>query len=86
MPHASPSGSLSGLGESSKNTMGDKTDFLRSRRYWDQEASSFDDAPDHGLRDPVVRLAWQGRLEEWLPPSPASVLNLGCGIGSRSAF
>jgi hypothetical protein len=27
-------------------------------KYWDEQAAAFDDAPDHGLRDPVTRSAW----------------------------
>jgi hypothetical protein len=26
--------------------------------FWDEQAAGFDDEPDHGLRDPVVRAAW----------------------------
>ncbi|MFE1437570.1 class I SAM-dependent methyltransferase [Streptomyces sp. NPDC058739] len=51
---------------------------------WDAEAAAFDDEPDHGLRDPDVRLAWARRLREWLPPAPADLLDLGCGTGSLS--
>ncbi|MDL5200660.1 class I SAM-dependent methyltransferase [Streptomyces sp. ALI-76-A] len=51
---------------------------------WDAQAPSFDDAPDHGLRDPQVRLAWAGRLRGWLPGAAADVLDLGCGTGSLS--
>ncbi|WP_049580618.1 class I SAM-dependent methyltransferase, partial [Streptomyces sp. SBT349] len=36
--------------------------------YWDAAASSFDEEPDHGLRDPAVRAAWARRLGEWVPP------------------
>ncbi|WP_405148572.1 class I SAM-dependent methyltransferase [Sphaerisporangium sp. NBC_01403] len=50
--------------------------------FWDAAASSFDDEADHGLRDPEVRAAWAERLRSWLPPSPADVLDLGCGTGS----
>jgi hypothetical protein len=25
---------------------------IENRRYWDQQAASFDDYPDHGLREP----------------------------------
>ncbi|MFG2942771.1 class I SAM-dependent methyltransferase [Streptomyces sp. NPDC048282] len=49
---------------------------------WDAEAVGFDKEPDHGLRDPEVRLAWAGRLRAWLPERPADVLDLGCGTGS----
>lgn len=50
--------------------------------YWEQAAASFDDEPDHGLRDPAVRSAWAARLRSWLPSAPATVLDLGCGTGS----
>jgi SAM-dependent methyltransferase len=51
---------------------------------WDARAAVFDDEPDHGLRDPVVREAWAARLRDWLPRRPADVLDLGCGTGSLS--
>ncbi|MEV6944186.1 class I SAM-dependent methyltransferase [Streptomyces sp. NPDC051172] len=51
---------------------------------WDAEAASFDDEPDHGLRDPRVRDAWAERLRSWLPERPSDVLDLGCGTGSLS--
>jgi ubiquinone/menaquinone biosynthesis C-methylase UbiE len=51
---------------------------------WDAVAAGFDDAPDHGLRDPGVRAAWARRLEGWLPSPPADVLDLGCGTGSMA--
>ncbi|WP_433855649.1 class I SAM-dependent methyltransferase [Streptomyces kronopolitis] len=50
--------------------------------YWEVAAASFDDEPDHGLRDPAVRAAWAARLCSWLPSGPAAVLDLGCGTGS----
>ncbi|MER5633982.1 trifunctional class I SAM-dependent methyltransferase/NUDIX hydrolase/VOC family protein [Streptomyces nitrosporeus] len=49
---------------------------------WDDAAGSFDDEPDHGLLDPVVRDAWARRMETWLPSSRSEVLDLGCGTGS----
>jgi SAM-dependent methyltransferase len=51
---------------------------------WDAQAASFDDEPDHGLRDPEVRRAWAGRLVSWLPARASDVLDLGCGTGSLS--
>ncbi|MFF1356965.1 class I SAM-dependent methyltransferase [Streptomyces sp. NPDC058297] len=51
---------------------------------WDSEAASFDDEPDHGLRDPAVRGAWAARLRDWLPDHPCDLLDLGCGTGSMS--
>ena len=54
--------------------------------YWDAEAATFDDEPDHGLRDPEVREAWRRLLREHLPPPPARVADLGCGTGSLSVL
>ncbi|MFC8126652.1 trifunctional class I SAM-dependent methyltransferase/NUDIX hydrolase/VOC family protein [Streptomyces sp. NPDC057302] len=51
---------------------------------WDIEAATFDDEPDHGLRDEVVRDAWARRLRDWLPRTAGDVLDLGCGTGSLS--
>ncbi|MFE0133152.1 methyltransferase domain-containing protein [Streptomyces sp. NPDC059037] len=51
---------------------------------WDAQAATFDDEPDHGLRDTVVREAWAGRLRDWLPETAGDVLDLGCGTGSLS--
>ncbi|GAB1817121.1 class I SAM-dependent methyltransferase [Herbidospora sp. RD11066] len=51
---------------------------------WDDEAGTFDDAPDHGLRDPHVRAAWAGRLASWLPETSSDVFDAGCGTGSLS--
>jgi len=51
---------------------------------WDVESATFDEEPDHGLRDPRVREAWAERLRDWLPRAPSDVLDLGCGTGSLS--
>ncbi|WP_328870306.1 class I SAM-dependent methyltransferase [Streptomyces sp. NBC_00287] len=59
-------------------------DATAPRTDWDAAAASFDDEPDHGLRDPDVRRAWSGRLRDWLPGRPSDVLDLGCGTGSLS--
>ena len=54
--------------------------------YWDSQAPTFDDQPDHGLRDEVVRDAWRRLLLSRLPPPPAAVADLGCGTGSLSVL
>jgi ubiquinone/menaquinone biosynthesis C-methylase UbiE len=54
--------------------------------YWDDAADSFDDEPDHGLRDPQVRAAWLALLQRVLPPAPARIADLGCGTGSLSVL
>jgi SAM-dependent methyltransferase len=51
---------------------------------WNAQAAAFDEEPDHGLRDPDVRAAWDERLRSWLPPRAGDVLDLGCGTGSLS--
>lgn len=58
------------------------TEAMRSQLYWDSAAATFDNEPDHGLRDPVVRQAWRDLLLPWLPPAPAPLLDMGCGTGS----
>lgn len=51
---------------------------------WNARAGSFDDEPDHGLRDPAVREAWWKLLGPVLPPAPAHVADIACGTGSLS--
>ncbi len=54
--------------------------------YWDSQAATFDEQPDHGLRDPHVRAAWEQLLLPRLPPVPAMIADLGCGTGSLSVL
>ncbi len=61
-----------------------RSDFEQTRQYWDNEAATFDNEPDHGLRDPIVREAWTNLLTKSLLTPPASVLDIGCGTGSLS--
>ena len=56
----------------------------RDSALWDAEAEAFDDEPDHGLRDAVVRDAWRALLRSVLPPVPSRIADLGCGTGSLS--
>jgi SAM-dependent methyltransferase len=55
-----------------------------TRRAWDAVASSFDDEPDHGLRDPEIRRVWTSLLRRMLPAQARTVLDAGCGTGSLS--
>ena len=66
--------------------MGKKDSARRSRGYWDNEASTFDEEPDHGLRDPLIRQAWADEFDSVLPSPPAEVLDIGCGTGSLSVL
>jgi ubiquinone/menaquinone biosynthesis C-methylase UbiE len=54
--------------------------------YWDSQAPTFDDQPDHGLRDPRTREAWKQPLLPQLPPAPAMIADLGCGTGSLTVL
>jgi ubiquinone/menaquinone biosynthesis C-methylase UbiE len=54
--------------------------------YWDSQALTFDDQPDHGLRDPHLREAWKRLLLPQLPPAPAMIADLGCGTGSLTVL
>lgn len=63
-------------------TMKDTVDSART--YWNDQAATFDDEPDHGLHDPEVRRAWRMLLARNLPPVPARVADLGCGTGTLS--
>ncbi|WP_439659476.1 class I SAM-dependent methyltransferase [Lentzea sp. HUAS TT2] len=56
------------------------------REFWDAQAAAFDLEPDHGLLDPEVREAWSALLLPLMPPSPASVVDLGCGTGSLAVL
>lgn len=53
---------------------------------WDAEAASFDEQPDHGLKDPAVRRAWADLLLPLMPGAESRVVDLGCGTGSLSVL
>jgi SAM-dependent methyltransferase len=57
-----------------------------SETFWDAQSATFDDEPDHGLRDPDVRRAWSDLLHSVLPEPPAHIADLGCGTGSLSVL
>lgn len=67
-------------------TVDHEQQLQKTRQYWDAAAATFDDEPDHGLRDPLVRRAWSEHLTNWLPPAPASILDVGCGTGSLTVL
>ncbi|GLY53397.1 class I SAM-dependent methyltransferase [Lentzea sp. NBRC 102530] len=56
------------------------------REFWDGHAATFDEEPDHGLRDPAVRDAWARLLLPLVPVTGARVVDLGCGTGSLSVL
>jgi SAM-dependent methyltransferase len=54
------------------------------RRFWDDDAATYDNAPGHHPTSPAVRAAWTAALEALLPPAPADVLDCGAGTGFLS--
>ena len=54
------------------------------RRFWDEDASTYDDAPGHRPTSAAVQAAWTAALEALLPPPPARVLDCGAGTGFLS--
>jgi SAM-dependent methyltransferase len=54
------------------------------RRFWDDDAATYDNAPGHRPTSPGVQAAWTAALEALLPPAPARVLDCGAGTGFLS--
>jgi ubiquinone/menaquinone biosynthesis C-methylase UbiE len=54
--------------------------------FWDEQAATFDEEPDHGLRDAGVRAAWARLLLPLMPSGSSEVVDLGCGTGSLSVL
>lgn len=52
--------------------------------YWNGQADTFDQEPDHGLIDPTRRDAWRALVASVLPPGARTALDLGCGTGTLS--
>jgi ubiquinone/menaquinone biosynthesis C-methylase UbiE len=51
------------------------------RRHWSGRATTFDDAPNHGLHTDAQRQAWLNLIQSWAGPSPIDALDVGCGTG-----
>jgi ubiquinone/menaquinone biosynthesis C-methylase UbiE len=54
------------------------------RRFWDEDATTYDNAPGHRPTSAAVQAAWNAALEALLPPPPARVLDCGAGTGFLS--
>jgi ubiquinone/menaquinone biosynthesis C-methylase UbiE len=64
-----------------------ETEIVNSEAaYWDSQAATFDEQPDHGLRVPRTREAWLRLLLGHLPAAPAAIADLGCGTGSLTVL
>jgi SAM-dependent methyltransferase len=54
------------------------------RRFWDDDAATYDNSPGHRPVSAAVQAAWTATLEALLPPAPARVLDCGAGTGFLS--
>ncbi len=54
------------------------------RRFWDDDAATYDNTPGHRPVSPAVQAAWTAALASLLPPPPARVLDCGAGTGFLS--
>jgi SAM-dependent methyltransferase len=54
------------------------------RRFWDDDAATYDNAPGHRPTSAAVQAAWTAALEALLPSAPARVLDCGAGTGFLS--
>jgi SAM-dependent methyltransferase len=54
------------------------------RRFWDDDAATYDRSPGHRPTSPAVQAAWTAALEALLPAPPARVLDCGAGTGFLS--
>ena len=52
------------------------------QRWWDDDASVYDDSAGHAISDLVEAAAWRRALEVTLPDPVARVLDVGTGTGS----
>lgn len=51
------------------------------RRFWDDDAATYDKSPGHHPVAPAVQAAWLDAVRRFLPPAPARVLDVGAGTG-----
>ncbi len=69
--------------------MSNETGGQTSQQYWDDLAPTFDEEPDHGLRDPVVLQKWtefRGYPSRFLEErfwTVAQVQSIGAGLDIR---
>jgi SAM-dependent methyltransferase len=54
------------------------------RRYWDEDAPTYDRSPGHATKTSAQRAAWMRVLRRLLPAPPARVLDAGAGTGFLS--
>lgn len=49
---------------------------------WDLYASKYDNEPDHGLSDPLIKQKWAELVVSQLPNVPIKIIDMGGGTGS----
>jgi SAM-dependent methyltransferase len=54
------------------------------RRYWDEDAATYDDSRQHRPTEPAVMAAWTAAVKAVLPQAPSEVLDCGAGTGFLS--
>ena len=54
------------------------------RRFWDDDAATYDNAPGHHPTSAAEQAAWTAALGALLPAAPARVLDCGAGTGFLS--
>jgi len=54
------------------------------RRYWDEDAATYDNVTNHRPTAAAERAAWAATLARLLPVPPARVLDIGAGTGFLS--
>jgi SAM-dependent methyltransferase len=54
------------------------------RKFWDQDAATYDRSTAHYPQRPQEQAAWAATLRRLLPPPPAAVLDMGAGTGFLS--
>ena len=51
------------------------------QEYWDRDAATYDRSSSHHPTSPLEKAAWRAALQQFLPPAPATVLDVGTGTG-----
>lgn len=69
-------------GRSNEHGDGEVLDTLRD--YWDADAATYDEWPEHGAWTPGEQAAWAGTLARWIDKPKARVLDVGAGTGFLS--
>ncbi len=54
------------------------------RRYWDEDAATYDQSREHGAWSAAERAAWAATLSRVLPPVGGKLLDIGAGTGFLS--